>query len=107
MLVQDAPLRAHYVLIQAQWPESLAETCLESDQPTQGLAHPGGRDGLHAQGRDWLAAGETAILSVPSAVMPRERNRLLNPLHPDFAHVRIGQPQSLATDVRLLRHLGP
>jgi RES domain-containing protein len=107
MLVQDAPLRAHYVLIQAQWPESLAETRLESDQLPEDWRTLGGRDGLQAMGRDWLAAGETAILSVPSAVMPLERNRLLNPLHPDFAHVRIGQPQSLATDVRLLRHLGP
>ena len=57
------------------------------------------------QGEAWLQAAATAVLSVPSAVVPAERNYLLNPRHPDFARIRIGQPQSLQTDTRLLRNL--
>jgi RES domain-containing protein len=49
---------------------------------------------------------QTAVLSVPSAVVPAERNYLLNPRHPDFARITLGAPQSLQTDTRLLRNLG-
>jgi RES domain-containing protein len=45
------------------------------------------------------------VLSVPSAVVPAERNVLINPRHPDFARIIIGAPQSLQTDTRLLRNL--
>lgn len=48
---------------------------------------------------------QTAVLSVPSAVVPAERNVLINPRHPDFARIIIGAPQSLQTDTRLLRNL--
>jgi RES domain-containing protein len=42
------------------------------------------------------------VLLVPSAVNPRERNVLLNPSHPDIAHlsIELGEPFSL--DRRLL-----
>jgi RES domain-containing protein len=38
--------------------------------------------------------------------VPAERNYLLNPRHPDFARILIGEPQSLETDMRLLRNRG-
>jgi hypothetical protein len=57
------------------------------------------RDGLH----DWLARGHGAGLAVPSAVVPAERSYLLNPNHPDFAHIIIGAPEALGTDRRLMR----
>jgi RES domain-containing protein len=42
-------------------------------------------------------------LSVPSAVIPIERNLLLNPLHPAIAQVRITDDQPFSFDPRLLR----
>jgi len=36
-------------------------------------------------GGDWLRSNDTALLSVPSAVVPEEMNWLVNPGHPDFA----------------------
>ncbi len=43
-----------------------------------------------ALGDRWRAEGAKAILEVPSAVISLERNFLLNPLHQDFAQVKIG-----------------
>ena len=40
-------------------------------------------------GTAWPAARRTAVLQVPSAVIPRESNDLLNLAHPGFSRVRI------------------
>ncbi len=106
LMVQDDPLRAHYVLIPAQLPDDLPQTRIEVDQLPPDWRTLGARDVLQALGRAWLEGAQTAVLNVPSTVVPAERNVLFNPRHPDFARVAIGAPQSLQTDTRLLRNLG-
>jgi RES domain-containing protein len=56
-------------------------------------------------GQTWLQGAQTAVLVVPSAVVPAERSFLINPRHPDFARIVLGEAQSLQTDIRLLRNL--
>ena len=106
LMVQDDPLRAHYVLIPAQLPADLPETRIDVDQLPEDWRTIGARDGLQTMGQSWLQEAQTAVLSVPSAVVPAERNILINPRHPDFARILLGEPQSLQTDTRLLRNLG-
>ena len=53
-------------------------------------------------GTDWIAAGKTAVLEVPSAVIPRECNYLLSPAHPCFARVRVAGRTPFSFDSRLL-----
>jgi RES domain-containing protein len=60
-----------------------------------------------ALGDRWLAEGGTAILEVPSAVIGLERNFILNPLHRDFAQVKIGPPQRFEFDSRLVKLWSP
>ena len=106
LMVQDDPLRAHYVLMAAELPADMAQTRIDAPQLPDDWRTLSARGVLQAVGEAWLQAAATAVLSVPSAVVPAERNYLLNPRHPDFARIRIGQPQSLQTDTRLLRNLG-
>ena len=54
-------------------------------------------------GTEWAKAKRSAVLRVPSAVVPGEFNYLLNPSHPDFAKVKIGKPQPFIFDPRLKR----
>ncbi|HRP24404.1 MAG TPA: RES family NAD+ phosphorylase [Thauera sp.] len=105
MLVQDEPLRARYVLIPAQLPADLAVSQIEASALPADWRKLGTRDALQAIGSTWLAEGTSAVLAVPSAVVPAERNYLLNPRHPDFARVILGEPKALDVDVRLLRNL--
>ena len=105
LMVQDDPLRAHYVLMAAELPADMAQTRIDIEQLPDDWRTLSARGVLQAVGEAWLQAAATAVLSVPSAVVPAERNYLLNPRHPDFARIRIGQPQSLQTDTRLLRNL--
>ena len=58
---------------------------------------------LEAQeaGAAWLDACRTALLRVPSAVVPQEANYLVNPSHPDAARIRVSAPDALVWDPRL------
>ncbi|HEY9419825.1 MAG TPA: RES domain-containing protein, partial [Thermoanaerobaculia bacterium] len=40
-------------------------------------------------GTDWARSLRTAVLIVPSSVIPHERNVLLNPVHPEAQKLRI------------------
>jgi RES domain-containing protein len=54
-----------------------------------------------AFGDRWFDERRTAVLLVPSVVTRVERNVLLNQEHPDFAHIRAGQPLPVRWDARL------
>jgi len=103
MLVQDDPLRASYVLIPAQLAADIAIDSLQpADLPLDWRA-PAAREVLQSLGAQWLHSLRSAVLVVPSAVVSAERNFLINPAHPDFQRILVGQPEVLETDLRLLR----
>jgi RES domain-containing protein len=52
-------------------------------------------------GSEWVRAAETLLLRVPSVIVPRESNYLLNPAHPDFARLRIGRSEPFGFDRRM------
>jgi RES domain-containing protein len=60
-----------------------------------------GADALKAIGTDWAKASRSALLVVPSAVTPNEKNLLLNPRHPDLASFVMHPPEPLVFDPRL------
>jgi RES domain-containing protein len=54
-------------------------------------------------GTQWAKGLTTVVLSVPSVVIPRERNYILNPAHQDFARIRFQEPEPFYFDDRLRR----
>jgi RES domain-containing protein len=52
-------------------------------------------------GSKWIRKAETAILKVPSAIVPVEYNYLLNPLHHDFKKIKISDPLPYRLDSRI------
>ena len=52
-------------------------------------------------GDEWIRSDRSAVLAVPSVIVPRERTFLLNPKHRDFAKIRIKDEGSFALDRRL------
>lgn len=55
---------------------------------------------LQQLGLNWVRSGKTAVLSVPSVLVPQEHNFLLNPAHPDFRRIKRGKPKAFAIDPR-------
>ena len=52
-------------------------------------------------GDRWLEEASSAVLRVPSVIVPAESNFLLNPRHPKFELVEVGEPEELRLDPRL------
>ena len=55
-------------------------------------------------GDEWVAGGSSLALAVPSALVPRQRNILINPAHPDFtAAAGTARTEPFDFDPRLAR----
>lgn len=86
-----------WVLIGVRFPSSLVSVL----EPADGWdATPPGPPS-QAAGDRWLVEAPSAVLRVPSVIVPAEPNYLLNPGHPDFGRVEIGEPEELKLDARL------
>lgn len=54
-------------------------------------------------GDAWMAATLSAVLEVPSVLIPGESNYLINPRHRNFGKLKLGAPEPFEFDPRLLR----
>ena len=52
-------------------------------------------------GSQWFRSARTAVLEVPSAIVPSEKNYLFNPLHPDFRRIRVSRATPFVFDPRM------
>ena len=55
-----------------------------------------------AIGDNWVKSARSAVLRLPSAIVPTEFNYLLNPAHPDFPRIAIGKARVFRADPRLV-----
>ena len=60
-------------------------------------------EAIQAIGDRGVLSGASAVLRVPSVLVPGESNFLLNPRHPDFGKIIISRPQAFRFDPRLAR----
>src|SRR5438876_9327245 len=78
--VEDAP--PDLVLIAADVPGSLAIEEIRVGRLPREWRRTPAPEALARLGTEWVRRGRTAVLAVPPAVAPGERNYLLNPIHP-------------------------
>jgi RES domain-containing protein len=94
----DLPLA--YTLLHLSVQEGFAEKALSTITVSDWKE----RESLTRQiGDAWLASLETALARVPSAILPRTWNYLLNPEHPDAKQVQIAEVIKERFDNRLFR----
>jgi RES domain-containing protein len=53
-------------------------------------------------GDAFIRAATSALLIVPSALVPGERNFLLNPAHPEYSEITLHPPEPITLDYRLV-----
>ena len=70
-----------------------------SEEISEGIPWPLGQ--TRGWGDAWCLGKKTPALRIPSAIVPNESNYLLNPSHPGFATMKIGEAQAFALDSRL------
>jgi RES domain-containing protein len=99
--LQSQELLKRYVLVEVTFaealvtvvePRSLGKTWRKSPPPAA----------AQRVGDDWLAGTGSAVLRVPSVIVPAEYNYLLNPAHPDFGKITVGPKQPVQLDPRLI-----
>jgi len=95
------------VSIQVQVPDDLSRADISIDDlPDNWRTFPAIEE-LKDIGTEWVRAGKTAVLVVPSVVIPNELNYLINPAHPETRRVRVPSIDPFALDVRLYRTQRP
>jgi RES domain-containing protein len=100
--LDSADLLQKYVLIDVKFDESLVLNVDRSKFPRNWRVEPPPAQ-IRTIGDDWAVARTSVVLRVPSALVPDESNYLINPKHPDFPQVQIGEPISYRFDFRLVK----
>ena len=95
----DAP--NDLVTVAAEIPDGVSRARADArDLPRDWRRYPA-PDALAERGSRWVRTGGTAVLIVPSAIIPVEFNYLINPRHPDFTKIRVRQPERFSFDPRM------
>ena len=97
----NPPVAFKYVAIPIEFDEALVETFATSDLPADWNEEPPPPSTAEIGDR-WVKESRSAVLELPSVIIPAEPNYLLNPTHSDFKRIRIGKPTSFSFDPRLI-----
>lgn len=98
--LEQADLLQAYVLIGITIEPGLMET-LDYDRLPRNWRTVPGSIALRGVGDEWATNQSSVALRVPSVLVPLESNILLNPAHPDFQKLLIGEPVAFFFDERL------
>lgn len=97
---EDVPIRLRFLEIEA--PDSV--TVEIADVRALGSDWRQNSEMTRPLGDLWLQSGRTALLQVPSAIVPATWNLLINPQHPDSAQIRVVRTHEPPIDRRLPRN---
>jgi len=99
--LDDYSLLQHYALLEVRLPEDQVLRLPESDLPGDWRDEPAPPSTAEL-GDGWLDGQSSLVLAVPSVVVPREWNYLLNPGHPGYERLVAGAREvNFEPDVRL------
>jgi RES domain-containing protein len=90
--------RLRYVLIPVEFGQELISR--PASLPSDWNADPPPLSAA-AVGDAWVVSGTSAVLEVPSAVIHRENNYLMNVHHEEYNRIVIGKPEPFEFDSRL------
>ena len=97
----NPPVLFKYAAIRITFDDALVEIVRPKALPPDWRSEPPPPSSKRL-GDAWVREARSAVLALPSVIIPGERNFLLNPAHPDFKKIAIGKPQRFAFDPRLL-----
>ncbi len=95
-------LRDSYLMLSAMFDDHLARTLSVATLPA-GWNNLTDTSGSRIIGDTWFDDQVSVALLVPSVILRRQFNVLLNPEHPDWPRVTLGEPEPFIFDPRLIR----
>jgi RES domain-containing protein len=103
----EEDLPADLVAISADLPDDLAIEHVGIEELPENWRRTPAPPMLAERGTARLTATRTAVLAVPSVVIPGETNYILNPAHPDFRRVVVHRAERFDLDPRLAGAVSP
>lgn len=97
----NPPVAFKYVAIPVEFDDALVETLAAARLPADWTEEPS-PPSTKEIGDLWVKESRSAVLELPSVIIPAEPNYLLNPGHPDYKKIIIGKPAPFSFDPRLL-----
>ena len=91
-----------FVMLRLCWPASVQQRTLDAAELPDDWTSAAGERLCRPLGDAWLRSAETPILVVPSAIVPLQRNVILNPAHPAATAITIADVVDFTIDPRLL-----
>ncbi|HEY7333534.1 MAG TPA: RES domain-containing protein [Bryobacteraceae bacterium] len=101
VLANAGDLADDYIITPIEIPDELSTTAISIEMLPASWNRGEPIQETRDVGTEWAQSLRTPILVVPSAVVPRECNYVLNPRHPDFGRLRFGTPEPFYFDDRL------
>jgi len=101
VIVNNGAIPVDHRVVVIQLPDSLSMESVAVNELAVGWPADDSGTETADRGSAWASPLRTAVLRVPSAVIPAERNYILNPQHPDFAIIKFDDPISEYLDPRL------
>lgn len=99
--LKDAGTLPAYSAVKLEFDEAIVESLPASALPKNWRDYPPPAE-PRAIGDAWVAEERSAVLRVPSAVVPNESDYVLNPKHPHFSRIRRQPAVAFPFDRRLL-----
>jgi RES domain-containing protein len=93
--------RIRFSIIRVDFDRALVETLAPSALPPNWKSEPPG-PATKQLGDAWAKSARSAILAVPSVIIPSGLNYILNPAHTDYSKISFGKPKVFTFDPRLL-----
>lgn len=100
--LQAQDLMRHYVIFPVSFDQTLMTTLEPAALPAAWRRSLSPAT-VQQIGDTWVAGARSAVLRLPSVIVPSEWIYLLNPAHRDFASCTIGPKQRIKLDLRLIK----
>jgi RES domain-containing protein len=97
----NPPMPFRYAAISVSFDDAMVHTIPAAELPEDWMDQPPPQSS-QAIGDLWVQQAHSAVLELPSVIIPTETNFLLNPAHPDFKNIQFGKPVPFSFDPRLL-----
>ncbi len=104
--LQSQELMKRYVIFEVAFDDALLSKVDPAALPRTWRKSPPPA-AIQRLGDHWIAGARSAVLRVPSSIVPTEWNYLLNPAHPGFTKIKISPKQPVQFDPRLIKPTAP
>ena len=90
-----------YAIMFIEVPDHIKITTYTAAMLPPGWNAPGSYAASQPVGDAWYDSMKTAVLKIPSAVVPQEYNYVLNSLHPDYVRIKLIEVTEFVPDQRI------